>query len=150
MSAEKRIAARMGPGDVVVAVSQKFPLPGKNLVAISRVVGNHLERARRRGQIVDSYAGPDHDRVTGRPLDPGETGGDVLVVRVQVIATSINPGLQGGIAALRAGISAAIAALPDQFDPAQAADLLASVAGDAMSVSWADRDELRLRAELFS
>ncbi|WP_224388597.1 hypothetical protein [Pseudonocardia sp. ICBG1293] len=70
-------------------------------------------------------------------------------MRVEVIAADVNPGLQAGIAALRSGLAAAVAALPDQFGPEQAAQLLATVAGDAMSVSWANRTEIRIRDGLF-
>ncbi|WP_226351913.1 hypothetical protein [Pseudonocardia sp. ICBG601] len=149
MSDMRAVSQRMGPRDLLVAVSQKFPLPGKNLAAVSRVVDAHLGRLHRRGQIADSYAGPAHDRGTGRALAPTDPGGDVLVVRVEVIAADVNPGLQAGIAALRSGLRAAVAALPDQFGPEQAAQLLATVGGDAMSVSWANRTEVRIRDGLF-
>ncbi|WP_226360761.1 hypothetical protein [Pseudonocardia sp. ICBG1142] len=59
-------------------------------------------------------------------------------MRVEVIAADVNPGRQAGIAALWSGVRAAVAALPDQFGLEQATQLLATVGGDAMSVSWGE------------
>ncbi|WP_224388614.1 hypothetical protein [Pseudonocardia sp. ICBG1293] len=136
----------MGPDDILVIAAQEFTLRGKDLYQASYALMSYFSGHCRRGTIADGYAGPAQLPPADAPYDPGDTGGNILAVRVEVIADTLDRGTTTAIEVMHRGFDTLGRALPDQYTADEIQLLTIAIGGDALTVSHLDRDTAYRRA----